>query len=102
LYLFLGKKQKPWKSNDLVVLQKLRTLRFMITFPNLRFQGRGAAHAHARARASNECARVSHHSCALDTVDLITINYPEMYLDVNRVAFKKHTDLLLFLVLSVK
>ena len=37
-----------------------------------------------------------------DTVNLVVTNYPEMYLDVNRVAFKKHTDLLLFLVLSVK
>ena len=37
-----------------------------------------------------------------DTVNLVVTNYPEMYLDVIRVAFKKHTDLLLFLVLSVK
>ena len=65
----------------------------MNTFPNLRFQG--------RARACARIWRMRAESPA-DTVNLVVTNYPEMYLDVNRVAFKKHKDLLLFLVLSVK
>ena len=82
------------------VLHKIRTLRFMDTFPNLRFQGRARALARASS-ASGECARVrlESPSCALDTVDLILINYPEMYLDVNRAAFKKRTDLQLLFVI---
>ena len=54
-----------------------------------------------RMRAHLANARAMCESPA-DTVNLVVTNYPEMYLDVNRVAFKKHTDLLLFLVLSVK
>ena len=54
-----------------------------------------------RMRAHLANARACVESPA-DTVNLVVTNYPEMYLDVNRVAFKKHTDLLLFLVLSVK
>ena len=58
------------------------------------------AHAHAHARASGECARVT--ESPADTVNLVVTNYPEMYLDVNRAAFKKHTDLqLLFVVCKI-
>ena len=32
-----------------------------------------------------------------DTLDLVVINYPEMYLDVNRASFKKHIDFLFYL-----
>ena len=53
-----------------------------------------------RAHLAN--ARACDYESPADTVNLVITNYPEMYLDVNRVAFKKHTDLLLFLVLSVK
>ena len=54
------------------------------------------------ARASGECARMWLSESPADTVNLVIINYPEMYLGVNRVAFKKRIDLLLFFVLSVK